>query len=131
MFLKLWYCQKVWYLFPGLKTIILCSVHSTWFVKYLFSAKLWFVKTSTRIVKYESRDVNRTLVVFDYFLGLALKRLKFLKKCRQFRCACLLRRNKLVHLDSKDWPSFTWNLVQNLMSLALASKGNREWLKGG
>ena len=30
-------------------------VFSTRFVKYVFSCKIWFVKISTRIVKYESR----------------------------------------------------------------------------
>ena len=33
--------------------VILCSVHSVWFVNCVFSAKICFVKTSTRIVKYE------------------------------------------------------------------------------
>ena len=28
---------------------------SVWHEKYLFSAETWFVKTSTRIAKYESR----------------------------------------------------------------------------
>ena len=36
------------------KTIILCFVHSMCFVKYVFPAKIWFVKTSTKIVKCES-----------------------------------------------------------------------------
>ena len=36
------------------QAIILHSVHSIWFVKYKFSAKLWFMKTSTRILKFES-----------------------------------------------------------------------------
>ena len=34
-----------------------CSLY-LWFVKYFFSAKIWFVKTSTWIVKYESRVVK-------------------------------------------------------------------------
>ena len=55
VFLKLWYCQIIWYLFAGFKVIILCSFHSIWFVKYVFSAKLRFVKPSTRLVKYKSR----------------------------------------------------------------------------
>ena len=42
MFLKLRNCQIIWYLFPGFTTIILCSVHSIWFIKYLLSAKKWF-----------------------------------------------------------------------------------------
>ena len=33
----------------------MCSVHSIQFVKLAFPAKIWFVKTSTRIVKYKSR----------------------------------------------------------------------------
>ena len=51
-------CRIIWYLFAGLKPIILYSVHSILFVKYLFSSEIWFVKTSTRIVKYESRVVK-------------------------------------------------------------------------
>ena len=42
----------------GFKTIMLCSVHSFWLVKYEFSAKIWFIKTSTRIVKYESQVIK-------------------------------------------------------------------------
>ena len=42
-------------LITGFKMIILCSVHSIWFVKFVFSAKKWFVKTKTQIMKYESR----------------------------------------------------------------------------
>ena len=34
------------YLFAGLKTITLCSVCFIWFVKNVFSAKIWFVNTS-------------------------------------------------------------------------------------
>ena len=55
VFLKLWHCQIIWYLFACFKVIILGSFHSIWFVKYVFSAKLRFVKPSTRLVKYESR----------------------------------------------------------------------------
>ena len=54
MFLKLSQCQIIWYLFAHFSTIILCFVHSVWFVKYVFSAKIWFLKASTKIVKYES-----------------------------------------------------------------------------
>ena len=46
---------RVWVSF---KTIIVCSVHSIRFVKYKSFAEIWFVKTSTRIVKYESRVVK-------------------------------------------------------------------------
>ena len=54
-FLKLWHRQIIWYLFASFKDIILCSVHSIWFVKCVFSAQIRFVKTLTRIVKHESR----------------------------------------------------------------------------
>ena len=47
-------CRIIWYLLAGLKPIILCFVHSVWFVKYLFSAEIWFVKMPTRTVKYKS-----------------------------------------------------------------------------
>ena len=33
-------------------------VHWLWFVKYVFSTKIWFVKTSTWFLKYESRVVK-------------------------------------------------------------------------
>ena len=64
VFLKLWYCWIIWYLFASFN-IILCSIHFIWFVKYMFPAKIWFAKTSTIIVKYESRVVksNPVLVV--------------------------------------------------------------------
>ena len=62
--LKFWHCQIIMYLFAGFKTMILCSIHSLWFVKYVRSAKIWSVKTSTRIVKYESRVVkNQTILL--------------------------------------------------------------------
>ena len=38
-----------------IKTIIVCSVHSIRFVKYVSFAEILFVKTSTRIVKYKLR----------------------------------------------------------------------------
>ena len=58
-------CQITCYLFAGLKPIFLYSVYSIWFVKYVFSAEIWFVKTLTRIVKYKSRVVksNPVLVI--------------------------------------------------------------------
>ena len=58
MFLKKIHCQITLYLFAGFKTIFLCSVYTLWFMKYVFTAKIWFVKTSTRIVKYESGVVK-------------------------------------------------------------------------
>ena len=58
MFLKLWHCQTIWYLLAGFTITILCSVHSMWFVKYVFFAKIWFMKTSTRIVKTKSRVIK-------------------------------------------------------------------------
>ena len=53
MFSKLWQYQIIWYLFAGFRIITLCSVHCVWFMKYLFSAKI-FMKTSTRIMKFKS-----------------------------------------------------------------------------
>ena len=40
------------------KAIILYSVHSISFVKYVFSPMIRFMKTSTRIMKYESQVVK-------------------------------------------------------------------------
>ena len=51
-------CRIIWYQLPGFKTIIMCSVHSIRFVKYVSFAKICFMKTSTRIVKYKSRVVK-------------------------------------------------------------------------
>ena len=31
-------------LIAGCKTVVLCSGHSIWFVKYVLSTKMWFVK---------------------------------------------------------------------------------------
>ena len=38
-----------------------CSL--VWFMKYVFSANIWFDKTSTRIVKYKSQVIKSNLVV--------------------------------------------------------------------
>ena len=62
MFSKLGYYRIMWYLFIGFK-IILCSVYSVWFVKYVFSVKIWFVKTSAGIVKYESQVIKSNPVL--------------------------------------------------------------------
>ena len=48
--LKLWQYRIIWYLLPGFKTIIMCSVNSIRLVKCVSFAEIWFVKTSTRIV---------------------------------------------------------------------------------
>ena len=60
MFSKLSQYGIAWFLFAGylVKDQILCSVYSIWFMKYVFFAKIWFVKTSIKIVKYESRVVK-------------------------------------------------------------------------
>ena len=54
-------------LFVGFKTLTLCSVHSAWFVKYVFSANIWFVKTSNTISKYQSRVVKSNLVTSPFW----------------------------------------------------------------
>ena len=56
-----------WYLLAGFKTIIFCFVHSIRFVKYVLSAKIWFVKALTRIVKYESRVVKLNPAVAEKY----------------------------------------------------------------
>ena len=45
-------------MFADFKTMILCSLHSKQFVKFVISAKIWFMKTSIRPVKYEPRVVK-------------------------------------------------------------------------
>lgn len=51
--------------------------------------------------------------------------LTFFKKYKQFCCTALLRRRKLVYLDSKSLVCFTQNLVQIFMILVEISKSNR------
>ena len=63
--LKSCYCQTSWYLFAGFKTMILNSVHPKTKL-CLFSVKIWFVKTSIRIAKYESQVVDLNLY-YDFF----------------------------------------------------------------
>ena len=63
IFLELWHCRIIWYLFEGFKTTIVCSVHS---VRFVFSTKIWFVKTSTRIVKYKSRIIRSSPDLFSF-----------------------------------------------------------------
>ena len=64
-FLKLQHCQLIWFLFAGFKNMILCSVHSIKFMKYVFPSKISFVTTSTRIVKYESCVVKSNLALIQ------------------------------------------------------------------
>ena len=68
MLLKLWHFQVIWHLFAGFKTVILCSAHSIWFTKCVLFGKVWFVETSTRIMKYEPQVVklNPDLSVVHY-----------------------------------------------------------------
>ena len=40
-------------------------------MEYMLSAKVWFVKFSTRIVKYESPVVSRTLVMVTMVFSLS------------------------------------------------------------
>ena len=76
MFIKLWHYQIIWYLFAGCKSIILFSVHSSiWFMKYLFSAYIYLVETSTRIVKDKlqvAKSNHGILVIPCIFLNLLL-----------------------------------------------------------
>ena len=45
--------------------MFLCSVHDLLFVKYVFTAKIWFMKTSTGIMKYESGVVKSNPVLLQ------------------------------------------------------------------
>ena len=56
--LKLWHYKIIWCLFAGFKTLVLCSVHSTWLIKYVISVKMWFMKTLARMGKYKPRIVK-------------------------------------------------------------------------
>ena len=69
-----------------LKTIILCSVYSIWFVKYMFSAKIWSMKTSTRIVKYESWVVKSNTDVLVIFETNDLKEVHFFISIIRVQC---------------------------------------------
>ena len=57
-------------LFVAFKTKVLCSVHSIWFVKHVFSAKIQFLKTSIRIVKCESRIATHWPMIHHASLNL-------------------------------------------------------------
>ena len=63
-------CQIIWCLFAGLKPIILRSVHSIWFMKYICFAEIWFVKTSTGIVKHESRVIKLNPVMLQILVNI-------------------------------------------------------------
>ena len=85
MFLKLRYCGIIWYLFAGINTIILCSPHSLWLKEYVFSAKIWFVKTLSRIVKHESGVVKSNPVlskisIDSTFYSSKTQKIKILKR---------------------------------------------------
>ena len=41
--------------------MILCSVHSMWFKKYVFSAKIWFAKLQLESWNMNQESLNRTL----------------------------------------------------------------------
>ena len=52
IFLKSWHCWIIWYLLAGFKVCVLFTM------KYVFSVKIWFIKTTTRILKYKSQVVK-------------------------------------------------------------------------
>ena len=52
-------------LFEGFMPIILCSPHSVWFIKYVFSAEIWVLKITTRITKYKSQVVKLNTDMYD------------------------------------------------------------------
>ena len=55
VFLKLCHCQIIWYLFAGFKAMILCSVHSIWFVKcFLLNYDLWKLQLESWNTNHES-----------------------------------------------------------------------------
>ena len=96
IFLKLWHCRIIWYLLVGFKTIILCSVHSIRFVKMCFFL-LKYVKTSTRVVKYESRVVKSTLVIclFQTYISVDYEKINW---CNYFAPYLLGNQMKLALL---------------------------------
>ena len=57
-------------LFVAFKAKVLCSVHFIWFVKHVFSAKIQFVKTSVRIVKYVSQVATHWPIIHHASLNL-------------------------------------------------------------
>ena len=101
MFLKLWNFLMIWCLLPDLKTIILCSVHSIWFVEYVLCWNIWFVKALTRIVEYEYKLLNQTQIYRGKFPAIHLKK-RFdnsARKSKKKKKSC-----KLVHREKY----FTW-----------------------
>ena len=63
MFLKLWHCQIMWYLFVGFKTITLCSVHCcrSWNMCFLLKYDPWKLQLYSWNMNPESLD--QTLIV--------------------------------------------------------------------
>ena len=61
MFLKLWHCRIIWYLFVSFKTIILCSVHSVRFVKMCFLLKYGSWKPQLKSWNTNHESLNWTL----------------------------------------------------------------------
>ena len=61
MFLKLWQYRIIWHLFAGFKTIILCSVHSAWFVKMYFLLKYGSWKPQLESWNTNHESLNWTL----------------------------------------------------------------------
>ena len=82
IFLKLSQCRIILYLPGAFQTIILCSVHSILFVKYVFSAKIWFMKTSTGYMKYKWRII---LLVLGYGFKSRINR-HLWSWCASFSC---------------------------------------------
>ena len=63
----------------------MCSVHSIWFVKYVHSAKIWFMKTSSRIMKYETWVVKSNP---DLLLLCSLCSLFYHLTCSRYALLC-------------------------------------------
>ena len=68
-------------LITGFNTRIFCCVHFIWFMNYIFSTKMWFVKTLSWIVKFKSQVVKWNPALFATYLSFL--RL-FMESCQSF-----------------------------------------------
>ena len=77
MFLKLWHDHIIWYLFPGLRTIILCSVWSLWFVKYTFFLCIYKKKIYKKMNLKNPKPLENVKKILSNALAAIFKNTRF------------------------------------------------------
>ena len=119
MFLKLLPYWIIWYLFVGFKTIILCSVHSIHFMKYVLSAKYGLWKG-----KVESWNMNHKLLNQILMLAWNCKKNWFTQIFNQLWATVMAKSHSDRYERSyfhKIWMEYYW-LGENHASRTLSSK---------